>query len=236
MGAIKPPWISKEEFYRLPFNFCDRWCQHCQLTSICKVYFEEQKDRKQAIKEGKDPDSIEFAFEVMAKNLKKTFKLIEKSVKQWGIDLKKIEKEAEKEDFTKPPVYEKHPLYKAAAKLSLQIHNLLKKFEVVPIETKIEKIKDDLDVLIFYQNLILAKIARSLSSEEREKNYPEDIKSYDDKTSAFIAYHALDKLSQSLLNLAKEKTLDLTRKKCLTLAKASLDLANILAEEFDFDS
>ena len=31
--AISPPWISKDVFYKLPFNFCDRWCEGIDLKS-----------------------------------------------------------------------------------------------------------------------------------------------------------------------------------------------------------
>lgn len=238
MGAIKPPWISKEEFYRLPFNFCDRWCKRCNLTGICKVYQEDQKEREKAIKEGKDPDSWEFAFEVIQKNFKETRKLLYEGAKKWGIDMKKIEKEVaeemKKEDFTKPPAYQKSPIYRTTLRLSHDLYQLLKELDVVPLETETERIKDDIEVLSFYRSLILAKTARSLSSEEREENYPEDLKTYDEKTSAFIVYHALDKISQALINLSKEKTLDLTRQKGLTIAKASINLAKTLSEKFHF--
>lgn len=45
-GAIKPPWIDKEDFYRTPFNYCDRWCERCRLTEICRVFKDQQKSRE----------------------------------------------------------------------------------------------------------------------------------------------------------------------------------------------
>lgn len=53
--AIKPPWISKELFYRLVFNFCDRWCERGKLSGICRIYQEEKERERKFIKQGIDP-------------------------------------------------------------------------------------------------------------------------------------------------------------------------------------
>jgi hypothetical protein len=37
-GAIKLPWINKDVFYKLPFNFCDRFCERRQFQKICRVF------------------------------------------------------------------------------------------------------------------------------------------------------------------------------------------------------
>ena len=36
-GAIRPPWIDKKTFLKMPFNFCDRWCERCQFTTFCHI-------------------------------------------------------------------------------------------------------------------------------------------------------------------------------------------------------
>jgi len=68
-GANRPPWISKKDFYRTPFNYCDRWCERCQLTDICRVFQDEQKSRAKWIKQGKNPDSWEYVFATVKENL-----------------------------------------------------------------------------------------------------------------------------------------------------------------------
>ena len=45
-GATKPPWIDKDVFYKLPFNFCDRFCERCQFQKICRVFLEEKSVKK----------------------------------------------------------------------------------------------------------------------------------------------------------------------------------------------
>ncbi len=36
--AIKPPWVESYLFYKLPFNYCDRWFERCKISGICRVY------------------------------------------------------------------------------------------------------------------------------------------------------------------------------------------------------
>lgn len=232
MGTVIPPWITKKDFYRTPFNFCDRWCEYCHLTSICKIYKEGQKDRKRAIKEGKDPDSVEFAFEMVHKNLKKTFQLLHKNAKKWGIDLKKIEEEVKDEDWDKEPNYHNDFLYKTAEKINKKLYKLLNKLEFNSLETDVDKLKKEAEIISWYNSLFIAKIARALSSFEEEKKLPEDLKSYDDKTSAFIAFQSLEKISEALMHLSREKGILIPKKIFVKLSFLSLSLADLLEERF----
>jgi hypothetical protein len=45
-GAIKPPWIDKDVFYKLPFNFCDRFCERCQFQKNLSGFFGRKKASK----------------------------------------------------------------------------------------------------------------------------------------------------------------------------------------------
>lgn len=233
MGAVKPPWITKQEFYRLPFNFCDRWCERCNLTEICKVYKDGQRDRRRAIKEGKDPDSWEFTFEVMHKNLQKTMKLIYQGAKKWGIDMDKIMEEAKDEDFEDDRKYEQDPLYQFAAKLSTSLFKFLKSLEVVPIDVKVTPIVEAREIISWYHTLIIAKTARALSSEDREKDLPDDWRSFDDRTSAFIVFNSLQKIAEACGIISQQKPLYHLKKKCYKLAQASITLSEALDNRFD---
>lgn len=184
MGAVRPPWITKEDFYRTPFNFCDRWCEWCHLTSICKVYREGENDRKQALREGKDPNSWEFTFEVMQENLKKVGEMIARDAKRLGIDLDQITHVTEKEYdeyIEEQERLREHPLQKFSNKWSDNIHSFLKKFTEVPIEMSLVVAIEVREILEWYHTLIPAKVYRALDSDKREKEYPEDWRSYDEK-------------------------------------------------------
>lgn len=231
----KPSWVAKKDFYRLPFNYCDRWCEKCQLTEVCKVYEEGQKDRAEAIKQGKDPDSMEFAFEVTFKNFQETIKLLYESAEKWGIDLQKIEEEAKDEDIYKTPEYETNPLFILTEKFSCKLLDLLRNLENIPvIGIDLPQLQEDIDVISFYRTTIIAKMGRALSSEERERGYPEDLITLDDKTSAFIVYNILGNIRESLVNISKQKGLRLVKRRCLKLSLVAVNLQEQIYEYFEF--
>jgi hypothetical protein len=239
MSVLRPAWITKEEFYRTPFNFCHRWCERCQLTHLCKVYREGERDRKRALKEGKDPNSWEFTFGVMQKNLRKTFTMIARDAKRMGIPLKELNKydEAENQKYEKEQEQlRRHPLKKQTDRWSDHIRVFLKKFTEVPIETPIAVVIEAQEVLSWYQPLVPAKVCRALDSDRREKEYPEDWRSYDERTSAFIAYNGLIEVSNVLMRLAAKKSLRDIKHTCLFLSMESLELAQILSQTFYFDT
>lgn len=227
-GAIKPPWIEKKDFYRTPFNYCDRWCERCQLTEICKVFQGEEKEKKKFIAQGKDPYSWECVFESMHNSFQKTMKLILKDAQKMGIDLSKIDDS----DYKEPPKPEKFPLYRLTGKFSKKLATILKDLETIPIESDINLIKENIDVVAHYLHLIQTKVYRALTSRLDEEM--EDL-TFDAKTSGFIAVNGLLSTAESLNNLSKHKPLIALRRKLLSLSKLSLDLAETLNLEFDLE-
>ncbi|MFZ5365732.1 MAG: hypothetical protein ACOZBZ_00380 [Patescibacteria group bacterium] len=229
-GAIRPPWIDKKDFYHLPFNYCDRWCERCNLTEICKVFQDEQKSREKWIKQGKDPDSWEYVFVTVKESFEKTMRLIEKGAKKWGIDLSKIDDS----DYEPPPEPEKFPLYNLVEKFSKRLEKLLKNLEIVPIETNERLVLENMEVISHYQPLIRAKIYRALTSRlEDEKEKDPELRTFDAETSAFIVVNGLISVGEALANLAEHKPLRPLRSKMVRLGKASLDLAKIINLEFN---
>lgn len=227
-GAIRPPWISKKDFYRTPFNYCDRWCERCQLTEICRVFKDDQKARKKFIDQGKDPDSWECAFEQVKESLGETMKLLKKDALRLGIDLNKI-KDSE---YQPPPKPQKFPLYNLVDKFSKRLENLLKEFEIVPIEADEKIILENVKVISHYRFLILAKIYRALTSRIEEEKDRDD-ETFDAKTSAFIAANGLLSISNALVDLANHEPLRPLKDKFIRLGKISLELARTIDQEFD---
>lgn len=227
-GAIKPPWIEKRDFYRTPFNYCDRWCERCQLTEICKVFQEEKKEKKKFIAQGRDPYSWECVFESMHNNFQKTMKLILKDAQKMGIDLSKIDDS----DYKEPPKPDEFPLYRLADKFSKKLATIFKDLEAVPIESDVNLIKENIDVIAHYLHLVQAKVYRALTSRLDDEEGEEDL-SFDAKTSGFIAVNGLLSTAEALNNLAKHKPLITLKKKLLSLGKLSLGLAETLDLEFD---
>lgn len=227
-GAVRPPWIDKEDFYHLPFNYCDRWCERCGLTKICEVFQDEQKSREKWIRQGKDPDSREYVFETVEENFKKAMELIEKGAKKWGIDLSKIDDS----DYQPPPKPEKFPLFNLVEKFSKSLEKLLKDLEMVPIETDEGLVLENREVISHYCFLIPAKTYRALTSKLEEEKDKDD-QTFDSKTSAFIAVNGLISIGEALAKIAEHGPLKPLRSKMVRLGKASLDLAKFINLEFN---
>ena len=229
-GVVKPPWVSKKDFYRTSFNYCDRWCEKCQLTEICRVFQSEQKSREKFIRQGKNPDSLGCGLEIIKENFKKIRKLLEKDALRLGIDLSKI-KNSNCQSLPEP---QRLPLYKLVNRFSGKLKGLLQKLEVVPIEANEKLILENIEIISYYRLLIPAKIYRAFASKlEEEKD--EDNQVFDSKTSAFISLNGLVSISSSLLALASHQPLDLFRGNLAHLGKVSLDLAKTIDLEFDLN-
>jgi hypothetical protein len=229
-GAIKPPWISKKDFYRTPFNYCDRWCDRCHFTKICRVFLEEQKAREKWIKQGKDPDSWEFTFHMVSESFKKTRKMLEKDAKRFGIDLDNLNDA----DYEPPPKPETFPLYKLTIRFTKKIEKLMKDLEEIPIDADKALVLNNRAVLSHYMFLVPAKTYRALTSKIEEEKDEDDF-TMDAKTSAFIAINSLLATAEALKNLACHKPLKATKIKYLKLGKLALNLADTLNLEFNLN-
>lgn len=87
------------------------------------------------------------------------------------------------------------------------------------------------DVFSHSRYYIVVKTGRALSSRWEEKRDPED-DTFDAKTSAFLAYVAIERNSRAALALARHKPLTELKQQHLKFAKASLEVALALKQEF----
>lgn len=229
-GANRPPWTNKKDFYRTPFNYCDRWCKRCQVSEICKVFQDGQKARKKFIKQGRDPDSRECAFEEIKDNLLEVFLLLAKEAEKLGIDLDSLDDS----DYELSPEPQNFPLYNQVSKLSKKLEKLSKDFQTIPINADEDLIFENLEIISHYRYLIRSKIYRALTSRIREEKSQLDFLD-DSKTSAFIAINGFMTLAEALNCLAKHNPLNPLRKKLLHLGKICLDFAKTIDEEFNLN-
>jgi len=77
------------------YNYCDRWCERCPLTSRCLTYAMEQDDKSD------DPADHDLNSQKFWKTLSDSFRLvaemIEEDCKERGIDFAQIQREAQDE-------------------------------------------------------------------------------------------------------------------------------------------
>lgn len=229
MGIVKPPWISNEFFRSCPFNYCDHFGNKEKLAVVCIICKEDIKRIEKYKKEGKDPFALENVFDDVAKNLAKTMVMVSQQAEEMGIDLKNL---PDDEEIKNERFYENDLIFVLIKKYSNQIQKTIKNLEIVPIDADIFLIEKAINALSHSTHYIIAKIGRALDSELRESTNTTYIKSYDNETSAFLAYLAIERNSRALLALAKHKPLIQQKRSYLKLSKTSLKIAEMIHLEF----
>lgn len=85
------------------FNYCDRRCERCLLTSKCKIALYEEENRKQHITNGENSDDMNVVLQDMSEMFALSFQMLEKMAKKAGIDLNNLPDIEEKKS---PPICE----------------------------------------------------------------------------------------------------------------------------------
>ncbi|MCM8788135.1 MAG: hypothetical protein NC935_08860 [Candidatus Omnitrophica bacterium] len=236
-GAIKPPWIDKETFYKLIFNFCDRWCERCKLSRICRLYQKEKEREKRFIKQGIDPKSTKAMFLSICESLEEAKRLLENDMKRFKIkiteeDYKKFEADEERKDR----LVKNNRLTQIATKLSYSLVKLVEDIHYYFLEEEIpEEIKGSLEILTYYMHFFSVKIRRAVFSEieEGEMKY-EDI-TFDSKNSAFLSYVAIVKIINALENINNSKKIHFKiKQKVKKIIPLFYHLNAVLKERFKF--
>lgn len=226
MGVIKPPWVSKKWFNRTPFNYCDHFGDKEKLAIKCRICKDEIERIERYRKEGKDPYDMKNVFEDIGKDLALSLAMVAKKAEEMGIDLDNLPDEEDD-----GPPHESCPIFNTVGKYGEKIEKTIKELEIVPIDVDMELIMKLVDILSHSRHYIVAKIGRSLSSRWEEIKDPDDDLD-DSKTSAFLAYIAIERNSKAFLVLAQHKPLKSMKIKHLKLAKLSLTLCEFIRVEF----
>lgn len=203
MGDLKKKG-SGREYISGVYNYCDRWCERCLLTSKCFLYTQDQKRLEEHRKKGEDPYDWKIVMKDIKESFKETKKLILKAAKEQGIDLETLPDEKyESSDPTGHPLYQRshdylHLTHKFLGKLRKAIQalgiELPERIETIPSSVEdVETLKEIVscyETISWYHTLISAKIYRALSSrmEENADKEPTEIDIYDANGSAKVAY------------------------------------------------
>jgi hypothetical protein len=180
---------QQEGFIDSIFNYCDRWCEKCHLTSKCRN-FAMSKDEPSS-------DSPE-VWEYIENTFKATMLMIQEKMQELGIDPSEIDEV----DLSKKHDAHDHPLYKNVHALSLEMHKWLSRNKPRELTDNALKAKmsrennkrldESLDIIYFYNFFISAKIYRALLDHSK---YQLDEIQNDSNGSAKIAVIAMDRLS-----------------------------------------
>lgn len=228
MGLVEPPWVDKKFFKSAPFNYCDHFGDEDELALMCKICKDEIEWKEKLRKEGRDPTSWEEVFKEVGKNLALTMAMIQKQAKKMGIDLSDVENEPNPREI-QPRRYR---IYRIIEKYGNQVERAIKNLEFVPRETNINLLKRAIDVFSHSRFYAQVKIHRALASRKEEKNDEISQELADSKTSALLAYLAVDRNSRTFFRLANHKPLAHLGKKFLRLTKVSNEVAELIQSEF----
>ena len=236
-GAIKPPWIHKEVFYKLPFNFCDRWCERCNLSGICRVYQKEKEQEKRFMKQGIDPKSTKAMFLSMTESFEETKKLLEKDMKRLKVKITKEDDiKFEKKENKKDKLIEKDHLTQISKKLAFKLVKLVEDFHYYFLEETPKEIKESLRILNYYMLFFSVKIHRAIFSAIEEKEMKYEDTTFDSKNSAFLSYVSIVKIINALKNISNYKNVDYNlNKKVVKYLYLFENLNLVLKERFDLE-
>lgn len=231
-GANRPPWVDLQDFYRLPFNYCDRWCEKCQLTSECRVFKDEQKRKKKYSKQGKDPNSMEYALETMKDVFKEVREGLAKSAKKFGIDIESIDYSLEEED----PPPETFEIYQLALKFTKAGKRILSDLQVVTEDVDEDLLIRNTETISYYNLVIPPKVYRALLSRTEEGKDPKMIESCPDaRNSGFLLLNWLEEIIHSLSEIISHPPLRPMREKLIKFKKSAINLKEVINIEFDVE-
>ena len=240
-GAIKPSWIHKEVFYKLPFNFCDRWCERCKLSGICRVYQKEKESEKRFIKrfikQGIDPKSTEAMLLHISESFEETKKLLEKDMKRLKIKITKEDDiRFEKEEDKKDKLVENDQLTQISKKLCISLVKLVEDLRYYFLEETPREIKEPLKILNYYMSFFSVKIHRAILSNIEEKEMKYEDTTFDSKNSAFLSCVSIVKIINSLKTISNFKSLHpKISQKILNLISLFENLNFVLKERFNLE-
>ena len=146
------------------YNYCDRWCERCPLTSRCLVFATEQEDNVSI--ENRDHHNEAF-WRKLSAIFQETRALIGEWAKELGVDLNGNEPQ----DSTrrKRQLVDHHPLIKAGKKYANAASDWFREFD----QENGEASEDAREVIQWYQYQIAVKTMRALSGRTEELADPE---------------------------------------------------------------
>ena len=185
------------------YNYCDRWCERCPLSSRCLLYATEQEDDDQS------PETRDIQNEAFWKKLASIFQETREMVMEWaqeaGVDLNQWTEEDELHLRKKRRRADSHSLARAGKKYANDTSDWFREFdqmvEVSDLAStdadidEAERLIDAREIIHWYQYQIAVKTMRALSSSFDEQEYDDEENSFpkDSDGSAKVALLGIDR-------------------------------------------
>ena len=184
------------------YNYCDRWCERCPLSSRCLLYASELED------DDGSPESRDIQNEAFWKKLSSIFQETQEMLKEWadeaGVDLNDIKDEDDLHLRRRRRQTDNHALAKAGKKYANAASDWFRQFDqfeevsdLAPTDTEVDEadlLVDAREIIHWYQYQIAVKTIRALSSRFEENEFDEvDDYPRDSDGSAKVALLGIDR-------------------------------------------
>jgi hypothetical protein len=170
------------------YNYCDRWCERCPLTSRCLLYASEAED-EDLYGESCDLDNAAF-WQTLETVLQDTRSLIDCWVRQAGIDLREGAKNAGARREKRGAKAHRDGLALAAKEYAAAVDEwcrscdeMLRVYDGCSDENELEeteRIQEAREIIHWYQYQIAVKIVRALWSRADEVEWQDESSSGND--------------------------------------------------------
>ena len=211
---------DEEKFIPGIYNYCDRWCERCNMTQRCLLYYKDSRREAEHRAKGEDPHDWDIVLQDLHESFQETLEMVRKHAEEEGIDLDAIDTESVISELPDPS---DHPLHVKAHGYAMNAHKFLEKLRNVINEEieninagnilaeNIEEIKECLEVISWYHMQIAVKIHRALfgkmraETEEVGNEEPDEYSLYDANGSAKVAYDGLVRTMDALTKVYEWK-------------------------------
>ena len=149
------------------YNYCDRWCERCPLTSRCLVYATEQEDNEQF--ENHDVRNEAF-WQKLGAIFQETRELIGEWAKVAGVELNGHTGDEDSRHHRRRQLVDNHPLTRAGKKYANAASDWFRELDqMIDLERESsDGLEDAREVIQWYQYQIAVKTMRALSGRKEE--------------------------------------------------------------------
>ena len=185
------------------YNYCDRWCERCPLTTRCLVYATEQVNHHES------PQSQDIRNEAFWRKLSSVLSETQQLITEWaneaGIDLSHVPDENPTTRKRRRQLVDNHPLARAGKKYANAASDWFREFDQNIVlsdqrateaeREQAEQFEDAREVIQWYQYQIAVKIIRALSCRSDGWEEDPDMADYprDSDGSAKVALIGIDR-------------------------------------------
>lgn len=188
--------VEDKRFIPGIYNYCDRWCERCPLTSRCLNF--SMSEEKFSDPEARDIRNKKF-WDKLSEIFRESMELLRESAKEWGVDLDSLDDKESIEDVkARDAAVENHLLSRVARRYSKWVEEWFNERETLFFETASAAregvdLDEAIEVIRWYQYFICAKVMRAVRGVIEDQEEEDDELPKDSDGSAKIALIAIDR-------------------------------------------